>query len=130
MIIPKNAIYEYGTFRTREQESADKANNDRCKAIACPIVEARSSAQLDYAQSTFATYQQYFHAWGLRADDIEAFCQTYKGKSPKFWLDNRPKKWGEGTLQVALEKEIASLKRVAAIAPMSNEECQINARRF
>ena len=130
MITPKNTSYEYGTFRTPEKEAADKANNDRCKAIPCPIVEAQSSAQLSYAQSTFATYQQYFHAWGLRAEDVESFCQTRLGKSPKSWLDNRPKKWGEGTLQVALEKEIAILKREAAIAPLSDEQCKIMARRF
>jgi hypothetical protein len=98
------------------------------------LIGTQERSPINYAQSTFETYRQYFHAWGFRAEDVEAFCQTVRGKSPKFWLDNRPKKWGEGTLRIALEKELAEMKRDRQASlkseSMSESEKRSLARRF
>jgi hypothetical protein len=125
-----------------EQEAIAAANHNRMKVLAVnpPItIGVRDkngySKQITWAKAIAEGFLFHAHAWGFKAKDIDLLFAN-RGKSSKFWIDNRNPSGnsGEGVLRAAIEKEIAEMKRDRQLTlkseSMPESEKRSLARRF
>ena len=97
-----------GIIRTPEKEAADKLNHDRMRSMIKPDFKG-TDKQVWAANKSLDTFLFHAHAWGFKADDIESFLQTYRGKSLQFWISNKSKHPMSGETRIAVEKELEAM---------------------
>ena len=116
-------------LRSPEKEAADKAKHERFKTMPRPKFSG-TEKQLYAANKSLETFLFYAFHWAFDPDEIEAFLQTYKGKSVQFWIANKPKAGGSGETRIAVERELEAIKAdraalaksQAAIARLSKQQ--------
>lgn len=98
-----------------EQEAIAATNHNKIRQLeANPPIAIGSPKQITWAKAIAAQFLFHAHAWGFKADDIDLlFANENRGRFSKFWIDNRNPSGnsGEGVTRLAVEKEIAELKR-------------------
>jgi hypothetical protein len=113
---------------TPEQEAIAATNHNYMKQLALnPPITIGSKPQITWAKAIADQFLFYAHAWGFKAADIDLLFAN-RGKYARFWIDNKCERSGEGTTRIAVEKELAELKRQST--PRSNDELRKLAKRF
>lgn len=128
------ATFTIKALPTPEQEAIAASNHNHMKRLALnPPITIGTKPQITWAKSIADQFLFYAHAWGFKAADIDLLFAN-RGKYAKFWIDNRCQRSGEGTTRIAVEKELAELKKdaavMAAMAARSQDEFKAKARRF
>ena len=96
-----------------EDAAIAATNHNKMKRLeANPPIAIGSPKQITWAKAIAEGFLFHAHAWGFKAEDIDLLFAN-RGKYSKFWIDNRNPSGnsGEGVLRVAIEKEIAEMKR-------------------
>jgi hypothetical protein len=99
------------------------------------LIAIGSEKQVAWAKKIAAQFLFHAHAWGFKADDIDLLFAN-RGRFSKFWIDNRNPSGnsGESVTRLAVEKEIAELKRDRQLTlkseSMPESEKRSLARRF
>ncbi len=127
--LTRNGSSTATALRTPEQEAKDKANHQRFEAMQRPKFSG-TDKQVYVASKSLESFLFYAFHWGFNPDDVEAFLQTYRGKSVQFWIANKPKAKGSGETRIAVEKELAEMaadraalaKSQAAIAQLTPQQ--------
>ena len=119
-----------------EQEAIAATNHNKIRRLeANPPIAVGSEKQVNWAKSIASQFLFHAHAWGFKADDIDLLFAN-RGKYSKFWIDNRNPSGnsGEGVTRLAVEKELAELKRDRQLTlkseSMPESEKRSLARRF
>ena len=96
-----------------EDAAIAASNHKHMQVLAVkPPIAIGSPKQITWAKAIAEGFLYHAHAWGFKAEDIDLLFAN-RGKYSKFWIDNRNPSGnsGEGVLRVAIEKEIAEIKR-------------------
>ena len=96
-----------------EDAAIAATNHNKMKRLeANPPIAIGSPKQITWAKAIAEGFLYHAHAWGFKAKDIDLLFAN-RGQFSKFWIDNRNPSGnsGEGVLRVAIEKEIAEIKR-------------------
>lgn len=119
-----------------EQEAIAATNHNKIRQLeANPPIAIGSEKQVAWAKKIAAQFLFHAHAWEFKADEIELFFAN-RGKYAKFWIDNRNPSGnsGEGVTRLAVEKELAELRRDRQLTlkneAMPESEKRSLARRF
>ena len=100
-------------LRSPEQEAADRARHQRFETMQRPKFSG-TDKQVYVASKSLESFLFYAFHWGFNPDDVEAFLQTYRGKSLNFWIANKPKANGSGETRIAVEKELEAMRQERA----------------
>lgn len=96
-----------------EQEAIAASNHKHMQVLAVkPPISIGSPKQITWAKAIAEGFLFHAHAWGFKAEDIDLLFAN-RGKYSKFWIDNRNPSGnsGEGVTRLAVEKELAEMKR-------------------
>ena len=107
---------------TVEEQAIAASNHNKMRQLeANPPIVIGSEKQVAWAKKIAAQFLFHAHAWEFKADEIELFFAS-RGKYAKFWIDNRNPSGnsGEGVTRLAVEKELAVLRRDRQLT-LSNE---------
>lgn len=107
-------------LRTPEQEAAARLNHQRFETMQRPKFSG-TDKQIYSANKSLEAFLFYAFHWSFNPDEVEAFLQTYRGKSVQFWIANKPKANGSGETRIAVEKELETMRQDRAALAKSQQ---------